>query len=187
METAGAGQDPPAGTAAPFEFLLWDAPASGHFLETLRAAVHFETFFVGPLADQGAAIASFLRTTRFRILPVCVPEEMSIDETLELISSLASLGLKPSAVLCNLVSPLLSREAGLTTLPDSWGSLGAFLLRQVSEERRQFDRMREAHGGELTCVHRLNRDEANLDFLLRIADELRANGLPESLVESTGW
>ena len=37
-----------------YDLLLWDAPASGHFLGTLHAARNFETFLTGPLAAAGA-------------------------------------------------------------------------------------------------------------------------------------
>lgn len=168
---------PPANRSLPFEFLFWDAPATGHFLETLKAAQNFEQFFVGPLADQGAAISAFFQSTILQILPVCVPEEMSVDETVELLESLRRLHLKPSALLCNLVSPLLAHEEGLRSFPESWGELGAFVGQRISEERRQFERLGESEAGSVYQIQRVNREEANLDFLLRIAEQLQHNGL----------
>jgi len=41
-----------------YDLLLWDAPASGHFLSTLHAARNFETFLSGPLASAGASCRS---------------------------------------------------------------------------------------------------------------------------------
>ncbi len=175
--------EPRANQSHPFELLLWDAPATGHFLETLKAAVNFEQFFVGPLADQGAAISAFLRTAVLQILPVCVPEEMSVDETLELVESLRRLHLKPSGFLCNMVSPLLSQQQELQPFPESWGDLGIFIGQHACEERHQYGRLRESRIGSVMQVQRVNREEPNLDFLLRIADQLRNTGLVEMLEE----
>ncbi len=175
---------PPSNRIPPFEFLFWDAPATGHFLETLKAAQNFEQFFVGPLADQGAAISAFFRTTILQILPVCVPEEMSVDETFELIESLQRLQMKPEALLCNLVSPLLRHQADARSLPDSWGELGTFVGKRILEERRQYGRLGDAEVGSLFQIRRVNREEANLDFLLRIAEQLQHSGLIAKLEDS---
>jgi anion-transporting ArsA/GET3 family ATPase len=174
---------PPAGAKLPFEFLIWDAPATGHFLETLRASVNFESFFVGPLAEQGAAISEFFRTARLEIFPVCVAEEMSVDETFELIDSLRGLAISPSAVACNLLSPVLGfRETGVS-IPQTWGALGAFVEERSREEQHQFERLQGSARCTVIPVHRVTRDEADLDFLLRIAAEVASNGLVETLEE----
>src|SRR5215467_5966150 len=39
-----------AAGAPNYDLLLWDAPASGHFLSTLHSAKNFELFLSGPLA-----------------------------------------------------------------------------------------------------------------------------------------
>ena len=41
-----------AAAAPDYDYLIWDAPASGHFLATLRAAKNFEVFLSGPLAAR---------------------------------------------------------------------------------------------------------------------------------------
>ena len=47
-----------------YELLIWDAPATGHFLSTLRSARTFEHYLSGPLADAGAEVSRFFSTAR---------------------------------------------------------------------------------------------------------------------------
>ena len=172
---------PPEGSSGRFEHLIWDAPATGHFLGTLEVSEHFEDHFVGPLADQGAEISSFLRTTDLSVIPVCLAEEMSVDEVLDLIGSLAKLALRPSAVLCNAVSPLASRgETPGDAVPVAWAEVGEFIERRGQEERRQYDRLRSLAGAAVLPVRRLQCAEANLDFLIRVSEAIEGAGL-------TGW
>ncbi len=90
-----------------FDLLLWDAPASGHFLGTLRAARGFETYLQGPLAVAGAELARFFsQRENMALLPVTTLEEMAITETAEMCQALrAEFGMAPARVLMNMVSP----------------------------------------------------------------------------------
>src|SRR5438552_818561 len=99
--------------APDYDLLLWDAPASGHFLGTLRSARNFETFLTGPLAAAGADLARFFsNTSHVTLLPVTTLEEMAIEETAEMCARLeAEFALKAQAVLLNLVSPLATASA----------------------------------------------------------------------------
>src|SRR5216684_3103660 len=97
-----------ASGAPDYDLLLWDAPASGHFLGTLHAARNFEAFLSGPLAAAGADLARFFsNTSNITLLPVTTLEEMAIEETIEMCAKLeAEFGLKAEKVFLNLVSPL---------------------------------------------------------------------------------
>src|SRR5260370_31750482 len=97
-----------ASGAPDFDILLWDAPASGHFVSTLHSARNFETFLSGPLASAGADLARFFSgAAHITLLPLTTLEEMAIEEMAEMCAKLeAEFGLKASAVLLNLVSPL---------------------------------------------------------------------------------
>ena len=90
-----------------FDLLLWDAPASGHFLGTLRAARNFETYLQGPLAVAGAELARFFsQRENMALLPVTTLEEMAITETSEMCQALRSeFNIVPATVLMNMVSP----------------------------------------------------------------------------------
>src|SRR5580704_4557648 len=97
------------GKSAPhYDLLLWDAPASGHFLSTLHAARNFETFLSGPLAAAGAELARFFSNTdRITLLPITTLEEMAVEETIEMCGKLKTeFGLEPATVVLNMVSPL---------------------------------------------------------------------------------
>src|SRR6266436_3036785 len=70
-----------ASGAPDYDLLLWDAPASGHFLGTLHAARNFETFLTGPLASAGGELARFFsNASRITLLPVTTLEEMRSEE-----------------------------------------------------------------------------------------------------------
>ena len=84
-----------------FGILLWDAPASGHFVSTLHSARNFETFLTGPLASAGADLARFFSgTSHITLLPITTLEEMAIAEMAEMCAKLETeFDLKASAVL----------------------------------------------------------------------------------------
>ncbi len=165
--------------------IVWDAPASGHFLQTLRVARNFEQFFSGPLASQGRQIRDFIERASPFVVPVCVPEEMSVDETLELEQGLEELGMNAGVAICNLVSPelvCLANEgpvAGSEALPDyrGLGEWGRFARSQVAAERAQHSRIREALSCPVLALERRPRQFADLAFLGGLAEELSGAGL----------
>src|SRR5687767_7031407 len=74
-----------------YEILIWDAPATGHFLSTLRSAHTFEHYLSGPLATAGADVARFFsNSSNVSVVPVTTLEEMAIEETIELNRALDS-------------------------------------------------------------------------------------------------
>lgn len=91
-----------------YDDLIWDAPATGHFLSTLLAARGFDSFLTGPLSAAGAELHRFFsHADTLQIMAVTQPEEMAVAETLELSASLdKNFGIRPAAVLLNAVSPL---------------------------------------------------------------------------------
>jgi anion-transporting ArsA/GET3 family ATPase len=96
-------------TAVPaFDYLIWDAPASGHFLGTLRSAKNFEVHLTGPLATAGAQLHRFFSNHRnIQLFPITQLEEMAIAETLETVEAMAKdFQISCSALLINCASPL---------------------------------------------------------------------------------
>jgi anion-transporting ArsA/GET3 family ATPase len=91
-----------------YDDLIWDAPATGHFLSTLRAARGFESFLSGPLSAAGAELHRFFSARNsMRLAAVTQPEEMAIAETLELSQALSKdFGIQPATIALNCVSPL---------------------------------------------------------------------------------
>ncbi len=159
-----------------FDAIVWDAPATGHFLQTLRVAVNFEQFLSGPLAGKGRAIFEFMRDSRPAVVPVSVPEEMSVDETLELVDGLGQLGIRPAFLLCNLSSPMLSRWVadGKKTrfVRERWGDLHLFLKARSEVEIGQFQRLRTSVAVPVFPIRRAVRPQRDLKFVTGLADEL---------------
>ena len=92
----------------PYDLVVLDAPATGHGLAMLQAPGTFAAVArVGPVANQGRAVASFLSDPRqTAVLAVSTAEEMPVAETLELRSRLRhGLGLDLSLVVVNAVVP----------------------------------------------------------------------------------
>jgi len=107
--------------APAYDDLIWDAPATGHFLSTLRAARGFESYLSGPLSAAGAELHRFFSAPdSLRMAAVTQPEEMAVAETLELSQALMKdFGIRPATVVLNCVSPLCTASeaeiAGLAT------------------------------------------------------------------------
>ncbi len=99
-----------AGETADYDLLLWDAPATGHFLGTLRSARSFEVYLNGPLAAAGVDLDRFFsNAANIAILPITTLEEMAIEETIEMCRALEQeFQLRAATVLLNLVSPITS-------------------------------------------------------------------------------
>ena len=98
------------GTSVKFDVLIWDAPATGHFLQTLEVSQSFETYLSGPFALIGKEVSDFFsEASNFSVIPVTALEEMAVDETVELCEKLADdLKIRPAALICNMASPLLA-------------------------------------------------------------------------------
>ena len=166
------------GTDSPdYDFLIWDAPASGHFLSTLRTARAFETFLSGPLASAGTELDRFFsNSANMQILAVTPLEEMAIAETIEMTQALqGDFGLKCSALLLNLVSPLLSAsDQDMASLKRAAGESAAF---RFAVERGRMERER---GAEISAaipapqvrIPRIRHWEGDLDLLEQIGQWL---------------
>jgi anion-transporting ArsA/GET3 family ATPase len=93
--------------AAPYDFVVVDAPATGHGVGILRTPRTFaEIARVGPIARQGRKIAATIVDREFTgIVAVATPEEMPVNETLGLQDALAREGLELDAVIVNALYP----------------------------------------------------------------------------------
>ncbi|MGI8440280.1 MAG: ArsA family ATPase, partial [Thermoleophilaceae bacterium] len=86
---------------APYDVVIVDAPATGHGLGLLRTPRTFrDVARVGPIRRQADLIHSFVTNpTRTGVVCVALPEEMPVNETLELRRSLAAeMGMELDAV-----------------------------------------------------------------------------------------
>lgn len=99
----------PAGARPAYDRVIVDLPASGHALTFLGVPqTLFGMMKVGPIAKRARRIAQLIADpAQCAILAVCVPEEMPVNETIELAQSLkSSLGRNLTAVVVNMLHAL---------------------------------------------------------------------------------
>lgn len=169
----------PSEAGKTFDRVVWDAPATGHFLQTLLVSRNFEQYLSGPFALLGAQLASFSSdSTRFAVLPITTLEEMAVEETIELWQQLrGDLAIEPKAVLCNMVSPLARSTQPVEELQaqlEAQGDDGAiqFILDRNAIERSLFGKIRAAVPGALRLIERKAAWTTDLDLLLDIAKQM---------------
>jgi anion-transporting ArsA/GET3 family ATPase len=170
------------GGSREFDLLLWDAPASGHFLGTLRAARGFETYLQGPLAAAGAELARFFsQRGNVALLPVTTLEEMAIAETGEMCQALRSeFGLLPERVLMNMVSPAVGANREELEQLRQRASTPALRF-AVGRALLEAERVNElaALGAPVLAVERARQWSSPIDLLATLGEPLAA--LPKGL------
>jgi len=168
------------GETRAYDLVIWDTPATGHFLQTLKVSRNFDTYLSGPFAILGRELIHFLSDpARVRILPVTTLEEMSVDETLEMCGELRNeLGMPPSALICNLASPLLSApEEVYLKLRSELEASGSnptwrFVLDRHAIERQLSRKLREGVPVTQCIVERVPRWGSDTELLDILADKL---------------
>lgn len=168
--------------AAPkFDLLVWDAPATGHFLQTLNVSSHFEYYLSGPFALLGKQLSQFFSDpANFAVMPVATLEEMAVEETLELCGKLAGeLRMKPRCVICNMTSPLLAcsdselEDLGRQMAKQEQAQADLrFILDRHAGERSLFQRLRSSIQSDFHIVERQPSWETDLELLLALSRRL---------------
>jgi len=172
-----------AGAAGPdYELLIWDAPASGHFLSTLRSARAFETYLSGPLASTGAEMNRFFsNSANIKILAVTPLEEMAIAETIEMTGSLArEFQLRCSSLILNMVSPLVTaseKDAKELKVDDETSPALRFAIDRGLLERERSVDLRKAIAAPQVFVPRIREWHGDLDLLGQVGQWIE---VPES-------
>jgi anion-transporting ArsA/GET3 family ATPase len=160
------------GTPA-YDMLIWDTPASGHFLTTLRAARAFETYLSGPLAAAGADLDRFFSTPgHLQVVPVTSLEEMAITETMEMTESLKrEFHLRPRSLILNMVSPLMTADAvDVEKLRHHEGSSPAlrFAVERGIMERERGEEIRATLPVPQIAIPRIRQWKGDLDLLEQV-------------------
>ena len=167
--------------------MVWDAPATGHFLQTMEVSRHFSLYLSGPFALLGKEISRFFSDAdNFALVPVTTLEEMAVEETIELCGKLSGkLGMRPRSVICNMASPLLSSGNGKQQSNSSVTPVGIaadsslrFILDRLAVERALFEHLRSHLELKPYIVERKHRFGTDLDLLLDLSKHL--DGLLES-------
>jgi anion-transporting ArsA/GET3 family ATPase len=173
-----------AGAGGPdYEVLIWDAPASGHFLTTLRSARAFESFLSGPLASMGAEMDRFFsNSANMQILAVTPLEEMALAETVEMTQSLArEFQLRCSALILNLVSPLVTageKEVSELKVDSETSPALRFAIERGKLERERSLDVRKTIPAPQICVPRIREWSGDLDLLGQVGKWLELSETP---------
>jgi anion-transporting ArsA/GET3 family ATPase len=160
-----------------YEVLIWDAPASGHFLSTLRSARAFEAFLTGPLASMGAEMDRFFsNSANMQILAVTPLEEMALAETVEMTESLArEFQLRCSTLVLNMVSPLVTadeQEVLELMIDDETSPALRFAIDRGKLERERSIEIGKAIPAPQVCVPRIREWSGDLDLLRQVGQWL---------------
>ena len=179
-------------SAAPYDLVIVDAPATGHGIALLRAPRTFaEIARVGPINRQAQTVDGFLRDpAATAIVAVALAEEMPVSETLDLEQRLRDeLGLDLAHVYVNALLPdrLKASEAGAiaavaaggpdaggTPSPSARAALDAALAahRTAQAQRQQLARLRRGLTAKATSLPHLLTPDVGRDGLERLAAKL---------------
>ncbi len=169
------------GAGRGYDRVIWDAPATGHFLQTLKVSRNFDTYLSGPFAALGKELVRFLSDpAKIRLFPVTTLEEMAIDETIDMCRELLKeLGITPAGLICNLASPLLSSPEDvyleLCRGAAAGGSNSAdwkFILDRHALERQLYQRLRAAVAAAPCIIERVPHWTSELELLDALAETL---------------
>jgi len=168
-----------------FDLAIVDAPATGHGLAMLRAPSTYAGIArVGPIRRQALQIDRFVRdTSRTGVLAAALPEEIPVNETLELEARLRDeLGMRLDAIVVNAVFPArFSGEevARLAALDRNVSAEAHAAVRAaVSEHRRarvqrsQVRRLRRAARAPVLTLPYMFQPELGASDLDRLSREL---------------
>ena len=160
--------------ARQYDYMLWDAPASGHFLSTIRSGKSFQSFLSGPLANAGAQLHRFFsNSSRIRLFPVTPLEEMAIAETMDIAEAMdRDFQVPCSAVLVNSVSPMVTADesqiAQLEMMKDSSAAL-SFSVDRGMTERGRLGELSTSLSAPQVLIPRITNAADDLDLLAKIA------------------
>jgi hypothetical protein len=168
-----------------FDVAIVDAPATGHGLAMLRAPATYAAIArVGPVARQAGIIAdSLCDPAQTAVVAVALPEEMPVNETLDLEGRLGDeLGRGLDAIVVNAVEPerFSAAEAKRLAALDGRGSAGARAAvaaalgerGRATAQHAQVRRLRRAATAPVRTLPQLSAPELGLDELERLSREL---------------
>ena len=165
--------------AAPYDLVIVDAPATGHGIAMLRAPQTFsEVARVGPIHRQAGYIHRFLTDPASTgVLTVALPEEMPVNETLDLGGRLHDeMGMGIDRIVVNQVLPERFTAAEAEQLEAVDGSLAVRAAlteyRRARVQRSQLRRLRRAADAPVSTLPFLFTSDFGRDQLETLADKL---------------
>jgi len=172
-------------SAAPYDLVIVDAPATGHGLALLRAPRTFADIArVGPINRQAGIIDSFVRDPDMTaVIAVALAEEMPVSETLDLERRLrGELGVELERVLVNALLPdrlggaeaAAAEAAADEASPAARAALAASLAahRTARAQRTQLARLRRGLDAKASVLPHLLTPDVDRAGLERLATRL---------------
>jgi anion-transporting ArsA/GET3 family ATPase len=164
---------------ARFDTVIMDAPATGHALALLRAPrTYANVARVGPIARQATRIDAFLRDrSATGVLSVALPEEMPVNETVDLERRLGDeLGMRVDQILANAVLPQRFTAADVRSLREVRDNkaVQASLAEhhRASGQQEQLERLRDEARAPVSTLPYLFEPELRRREVERLSDLL---------------
>ena len=168
-----------------YDLAIVDAPATGHGVALLRAPkTYADIAKVGPIHRQAQRVDTFVRDRKLTgLLAVALPEEMPVNETIELDARLRDeMGMPIDAIVVNGVYPerFTNAEAERMEAVDGAGSAGArgAVEAALSEharartQRSELGRLRRAVDTPVATLPYLFEPDLGVDELETLSREL---------------
>jgi anion-transporting ArsA/GET3 family ATPase len=169
-----------------YDLVVVDAPASGHGIGMLTTPRTFgEIARVGPIRRQATKVSEMLADpARTGYVAVALPEEMPVNETIELERRLhEAVGLGLDAIVMNAMWPERFSSSDVTKLraatrdghsPDELGAVRAALAahERVKAQRGHVRRLEAATAAPITSLPFVFESELELTHYEHLADEL---------------
>jgi len=153
------------GGTRPYDVAIVDAPATGHGVALLRAPrTYAQIARVGPIAKQAKSIHNFLADPATTgVVAVALPEEMPVNETIDLRASLAAdMGMDIHTTVVNGVLPDRFAAKEAKKLAALNGKISAPVRRAVAtalsehgratEQRAEIERLRREGGAPVLTL-----------------------------------
>ena len=170
----------------PFDLVIVDAPASGHGLGMLGTPRTFrEAVKVGPIHRQAGIIHSFISDPATTgVVAVALPEEMPVNETVELEDRLGDeMGMPIDQIVVNAVLPERFTAEECARIRDVDGSHPVTGVRaalhaamtehlQAKSQRSQLRRLKREADAPVVTLPYLFEPDLDLDAFERLSDDL---------------
>ena len=174
-----AQEDRRTAGAAPYDLVILDAPATGHGVAVLSAPRTFaRTAAAGRIARQATRIDALVSDPRrTAVVAVARPEELPVNETLELAGALAAeLGQAPALVVVNRVvaDRFTGAEAARIEQAQASPAVRAARARHRAARRQQAQlaRLRRGVACPVVRVHELFRPALDAGAIRALAGDL---------------
>jgi anion-transporting ArsA/GET3 family ATPase len=173
--------------AAPYDFVVVDAPATGHGVGILRTPRTFaDIALAGPIARQAARIADSIANRQFTgVVAVATPEEMAVNETIELRDALARDQMALDVAVVNALYRERFAADEVAELGAALPATGSPLIRsalraalsehaRAASQREQHVRLREGLDTPIVDLPYVFAEQLGLTELKRLANDLEA-------------